>query len=182
MRVSLIEETDCEEWVIPRVSEMAMDAVDFLKSEFADLPKTRVGDYPGFVDRLLNDYLAHMQQVSGNNFIDQTIRNEFRRAAPLSNAIRDVIASAINGDLTSAYNRLDAALHQLGAHLRALMPSGDMSQFVNPMYRFRTAGSAPYPKGGLFHIPFYLRRIVGPMRYSVAGLPSLYLGGSTEVC
>src|SRR5262249_24504175 len=32
------------------------------------------------------------------------------------------------------------------------------------------------------HIPFHLRHIVGSQRYSVPGLPCLYVGGSTLVC
>ena len=43
---------------------------------------------------------------------------------------------------------------QLGPRFRVLMPQGDMSHVINPMYRFRFAGAAPYPPGGLFHIPF----------------------------
>jgi hypothetical protein len=159
-----------------------MDAVDFLHCDASDLPKTRVGGYPAFVDRILDDYQARLRQVVPRNLIDRAVRNELQRVVPLCAAIRDVIALAVAGDRASAYGRLDAALNALGAHLRALMPSGDMSAFVNPLYRFRTAGKSPYFCGDLFHIPFYLRRIVQPMRYSVAGLPSLYLGGSTHVC
>ena len=159
-----------------------MDAVEFLDSDIVDLPKTRVGDYPAFMDRLLNDYRTQIQRVVNRRFIDRSITNELRRVDPLSTAIREVITLAIGGNRISAYNRLDVALRKLGAHLRALMPTGDMSRFINPIYRFRTAGPTPYPKGGLFHIPFYRRHIVGPMRYSIAGLPSLYLGGSTHVC
>ena len=158
------------------------DAIDFLNSDAAELPKTRTGDYPAFVDQLLDGYRAQLQRIGNRSFIDRAIKNELRRIDPLSTAIREVIDLAVRGDRVSAYNRLDSALRGLGAHLRALMPSGDMSQFIDPIYRFRTAGLTPYFKGDLFHIPFYLRHLVGPMRYSVAGLPCLYLGGSTQVC
>ena len=141
-----------------------MDAVDFLKSDTADLPKTRIGDYPLFMDRLLDDYQTLMRRVARRSFIDHTIANELRRVEPLSLAVREVIALAVRGDRVAAYNLLDGALHSLGAHLRALMPSGDMSRVIDPLYRFRLAGPVPYHKGGLFHIPFYLRHLVGPMR------------------
>ncbi|MBA4191779.1 MAG: hypothetical protein C0467_27685 [Planctomycetaceae bacterium] len=159
-----------------------MDAVGFLTSPLVDLPKTRHGDYSTFIDRLLNDYSAQIQRIVAGRFIDQVITNELRRVVPLCAAVRQTIALLVRGDRAAAYNCLDVALQALGPHLRALMPSGDMSKFVDPIYRFRTASSTPYQKGDLFHIPFYLRHIVGPMRYSVAGLPSLYLGGSTHVC
>lgn len=159
-----------------------MDAVDFLDSDIADLPKTRVGDYPAFMDRVLDDYQTQIERIERRSFIDQAVSNESQRVAQLSTAIRRVITLLVGGDSASAYNQLDAALRALGPHLGALMPSGDMSRVINPIYRFRTAGPADFTRGELFHIPFYLRHIVGPMRYSVAGLPSLYLGGSTQVC
>ncbi len=159
-----------------------MDAVDFLNSDTVDLPKTRIGAYTDFVDHLLDEYQNQINRVVKRRFIDRAISNELKRVVPLSNAVREVVKMVIGGDRTSAYNRLDTALHELGPHLRALMPSGDMSQFVNPMYRFRPAGQSTFYKGDLFHISFDLRHIVKPMRYSVAGLPSLYLGGSTHVC
>jgi hypothetical protein len=34
----------------------------------------------------------------------------------------------------------------------------------------------------MFHIPFDKRRIVGPQRYSIQGLPCLYLGSSLQAC
>lgn len=34
----------------------------------------------------------------------------------------------------------------------------------------------------IFHIPFQHRRLVRPQRFSVTGVPSLYLGGSSYVC
>lgn len=159
-----------------------MDAVDFLDSDAADLPKTRVGGYPAFVNRVFDDYRSHLERIAPQTFIDHTLRAEIARVVGLSTAIRQIIALLITGDRSTAYNQLDIALRGLGAHLRALMPSGDMSQFLDPLYRFRIVRNAPYTAGELFHIPFYLRHIVGPMRYSVAGLPSLYLGGSSHVC
>jgi hypothetical protein len=159
-----------------------MDAVDFLDSDAADLPKTRVGDYPTFVDQLFDDYRSHLERIAPRTFIDRAVKQEIPRVVALSTAIRQVIASLTASDRLTAYNQLDITLQGLGAHLQALMPSGDMSRFLDPLYRFRIVRNAPYTSGELFHIPFYLRRIVGPMRYSVAGLPCLYLGGSTQVC
>lgn len=103
-----------------------MSAVDFLLSDFADLPKTRVGAYPAFVDQLLSEYLGQMQRVSGSEFIDRTITNEFQRAASLSDAVREVIALAISGDRGTAFARLDDALRQLGVHYT---PTNDNRKF-----------------------------------------------------
>ena len=50
---------------------------------------------------------------------------------------------------------------------------------------FRARGNETgflYPKDEMFHIPFDKRYLVGNQRYSVSGLPCLYLGGSPYVC
>ncbi len=159
-----------------------MDAVDFLNSDEADLPKTRVGDFPAYLDRILTEFRWLMSQVTPRAFIDQLILNEIPWVEQVSDAMREVVRLGDAGDRAAAYTRLDAALQQLGPRFRVLMPQGDMSHVINPMYRFRFAGAAPYLPGGLFHIPFQSVHLVRQMRYSVAGLPSLYLGGSTEVC
>ncbi len=159
-----------------------MDAIDLLNSDEADLPKTRDCDFPSFIDRVLIEYRMHMQRVVNRRFIDWVVTREIPLVDRLSDAIRDVVSRAVAGDRTGAYNRLDQALIAQGPHLRALMPTGDMSTEINPMYRFRMNPPAPCGKGHLFHIPFEARHKVREQRYSVAGLPSLYLGGSTHLC
>lgn len=37
-------------------------------------------------------------------------------------------------------------------------------------------------RGDIFHVPFEKRRLVGNQRYSIAGLPCLYLGSSIWIC
>ncbi len=159
-----------------------MDAVDFLNSDEADLPKTRVGDFPTFLDGTYTAFRGLLGRIAPRSDIDRVIVNETARVEQLSDAMRDVVRLVIAGDRDAAYARLDAELRRLGPRFRVLMPQGDMSQVVNPMYRFRYAGPNPHPPGGLFHIPFQSVHLVREMRYSVAGLPSLYLGGSTDVC
>lgn len=159
-----------------------MHPIDFLNSDEADLPKTRVGNFALFLDNIIGAYRSRILQVSTGTFLGKAIRNELSRIEPLWDALHDVVELLTAGDRPAAYNRLDGALKGLDAHFRALMPTDDMSHVVNSLYRFRLVGKDPYNRGGLFHIPFNLRHIVSEMRYSVAGQPSLYLGGSTEVC
>lgn len=93
-----------------------------------------------------------------------------------------MFTSLHEGRRQQAFAELDVALNELGPRLDMLLPSHDMGKLLNPLYRFRMSGTQPYSKAGLFHIPFEFRDRVGAMRYSVAGLPCLYLGGSTNVC
>lgn len=60
---------------------------------------------------------------------------------------------------------------------------GDLSNSdLGILYRVRAQIAPSLNREGLFHIPFELRHRVGTQRYSIPGLPSLYLGGSLYTC
>jgi hypothetical protein len=50
------------------------------------------------------------------------------------------------------------------------------------MYRVRRQVAPPLTREEMFHVPFELRHKIAPQRYSIPGLPSLYLGGSLYTC
>lgn len=52
-----------------------------------------------------------------------------------------------------------------------------------PMYKCRENNRLfHFTKDEMFHIPYDKRHLVGNQRYSLSGLPCLYLGGSSYVC
>ena len=52
-----------------------------------------------------------------------------------------------------------------------------------PMYKCReNAKLFHFTKDEMFHIPYDKRNLVGNQRYSLSGLPCLYLGGSSYIC
>lgn len=66
--------------------------------------------------------------------------------------------------------------------LQKLGTTKDVSSYLKYLYRIRVGSLADYRRADIFHIPFEKRQIVSPQRYSILGLPSLYLGGSVWVC
>ena len=67
---------------------------------------------------------------------------------------------------------------------RTRITSNVTHQFLLELYRMRPEKEPGYTftKGELFHIPFHERHKVGRQRYSIPGLPCLYLGGSVFIC
>ena len=52
-----------------------------------------------------------------------------------------------------------------------------------PMYKCRENSKLfHFSKDEMFHIPYDKRHLVGNQRYSLSGLPCLYLGGSAYIC
>ena len=159
-----------------------MDAVNFLDDGIVNLPKPRNGDLVAFMDDLYKQYINHVAAINRQTVLEKVIFTRLPRIKATCTLLMSSLKHAVAGKHDEAYADLDLALTGLGPHFDMLCPKNDMSKFINPMYRFRTSGAAPYQRHQLFHIPFNLLHLVGPMRYSYAGLPCLYLGGSTNVC
>ena len=52
-----------------------------------------------------------------------------------------------------------------------------------PMYKCRENSKLfHFSKDEMFHIPYEKRNLVGNQRFSLSGLPCLYLGGSSYIC
>ncbi len=59
----------------------------------------------------------------------------------------------------------------------------DFIKIDKPLYKCRENEKMyPFSKDDMFHIPYYKRHLVGNQRFSLSGLPCLYLGGSSYIC
>ncbi|WP_438336298.1 hypothetical protein [Klebsiella pneumoniae] len=61
-------------------------------------------------------------------------------------------------------------------------PLSTICNSESPLFRVRRSDNVLKERKELFHIPFENRHLVGAMRFSVSGLPCLYLGSSIFVC
>lgn len=62
------------------------------------------------------------------------------------------------------------------------IPLTQLCNSQNPLFRVRKSEHPLSTRKDIFHIPFSQRHLVRAQRYSVAGLPCLYLGTSLYVC
>lgn len=160
-----------------------MDAIDFFNSDILDLPKERDSDdFMGYVSKMMDEYRIQMQRVKNRTLVDKVITTRITLVHEVTVLLQDCLNAYFQGYPHQAYHMIDKVMAELGPHFDMLCPRMDMSGLINPMYRFRTAGDKPFDCKDLFHIPFESRHFVGPMRYSIPGLPCLYAGGSTYVC
>lgn len=160
-----------------------MDAIDFFTSDVVQLPTERDrDDFAGYAFKLLDDYRTQMQRVKNQTLVDHVITTRIDLVHEVSQLLTECLTVYFRGYPHEAYQTIDKVMAKLGPHFDLLCPTSDMSGYINPMYRFRTEDGTPFACKDLFHIPFDSRHFVGPMRYSIPGLPCLYTGGSTYVC
>lgn len=160
----------------------SMHPFDFLNHAIVDLPKTRNGNFRQFMEKLFNAFVAHVNAIDVTHPLGQAINARVMTIRAECDALLRTVDLLSAGDRAGAAAELDKVFTLLGPHFRALCPTNDMSGFVNPMYRFRISNDPALQRDGLFHVGFQYPERMKSMRYSVAGHPCLYLGGSTYVC
>jgi len=183
-----------------------MKLADFLRSETVHLPidgfDERVETFDLFLKRAFESYLVELGKLNDQEFPD--ICANVLGSSGVTGKLCDQIVSATNrylhGHPAQAYQCIEQSLHAAGVTglkftlgqevVDALpkrpssLPAGYINAILNPwMYRMRTGAPAIGLSGvDLFHVPFEKRHLVSNQRYSIAGLPCLYLGSSAWVC
>ena len=81
-----------------------------------------------------------------------------------------------------AYRHFDTAVQAILPEINALAFNAHGPADLGILYRVRQTQTPALQRNDLFHIPFELRHLVATQRYSIPGLPCLYLAGSTYTC
>ncbi len=89
------------------------------------------------------------------------------------------IQEYLKGYPNVAYENLEDCINKY------LLPEGYLNHIMtihdpnkNKLYKMRVGTNHTYSKNEMFHIPFELRGLVKTNRYSIPGLPCVYLGSS----
>ena len=88
--------------------------------------------------------------------------------------IRQILSAFLRGNQQDAIQKTHKMIQS--------MKFGKMNPRV-PMYKCRENNKLfHFSKDEMFHIPYDKRYLVGNQRFSLSGLPCLYLGGSSYIC
>jgi hypothetical protein len=161
-----------------------MDAIDLLNSDLAELPRTeREGSYGERLRGALDAYSQAVAQLSGRDFASGAIRAALPRIQELSAALLAVHRAVLDGRSDQAHTEMKRALAAVATELAVLRSQPLDRERLGHVFRLR---EAPYServdRGGIFHMPFERRHKVTPKRYSLLGLPMLYVGSTLLVC
>jgi len=158
-----------------------MENSDLLKDPIFSLPKSRTIDFlPEFFDEIFKEYLSKIDEFTGNegNFIKANKDN----IKQLCDQIINCVSQYYKGYTSNAYNSLESGIHIVEKYLMISKGNYIMSPSNENLFRVRTGGNKLYSKREMFHIPFEKREFVKPQRYSIPGLPCLYLGNTIYIC
>jgi hypothetical protein len=126
------------------------------------------------------DFFSTIKRFNGS------LKKEITSHLPLIEGQINSILSSVDmyyrGFPSESYRKLSASLNILLKQKLLPIQTVPLSFKGKNFYRIRVSSNKNLTKADLFHIPFQMREKVSTQRYSIPGLPCLYLGDSTFVC
>lgn len=114
-----------------------------------------------------------------SNILSKYIQGKVPSIEKLSDGLVDVINTYLNGNASEAYSKFDKLM---SSRTNILYDLSHHFLKDNKFYRARISNNEINKREEIFHIPFDLRHLVDMQRYSIAGVPSLYLGNTIYSC
>lgn len=132
-----------------------------------------------------HSYKNIIENFDENGDISEIILRNKGAIKFLCDSLINTVESFLIGDIKRAYNIFDRCLDNDTIKNCIDGLSENLSSYSskqNPLYRMRISNSPLSSREDIFHIPFKKRYLVQTQRYSVSGLPCLYLGSSLFIC
>jgi hypothetical protein len=171
-----------------------LEAKKFFESEALRLPLRRQPnedrDFETFLAKVFSKYLAEFDNLVPADALGQLIKDGKPDAEKACGFVKTAVHEYLCGSPHDAFLAFEYAVGSVHKHFDHLLPKSDKPGFalLKGLYRLcvesRDEGvrGMEFGREGLFHIPFQRREIVKRQRYSIPGLPCLYLGSSLYVC
>ncbi|MDN5204583.1 hypothetical protein QQ008_24540 [Fulvivirgaceae bacterium BMA10] len=162
-----------------------MNFLEILKSDITNLPIERSNDsFKNALEKRLEIFNQAVQDskylsgpVNGSAFHPKPFK---RRSAQIVNGITRTIEAYYEGNPHQAFTNLSKFMRE--SNLKGYLKKDHNIPEGTNFYRIRLKNSNfPLGRKELFHIPYDKRGIVGTQRYSIPGLPSLYLSNAIYV-
>jgi len=158
--------------------------------------------FDSFLRNIFDSYLQEVRSISDPEFpgISSEVKNSFQILENLATTVVSAVRHYLEGYPAPAYSEIEHALESVDLDnlFSRLSRSRHAGGFVGesafflecllhpPLYRLRADRTISVDKRpsrkDIFHVPFQNRHRVGNQRYSIAGLPCLYLGSSIWIC
>lgn len=160
-----------------------MDLHTFLKHPDIQLPVrwNSYADFEEFVAQRLDTFLHLIDRLEAGAVAGEVQRRR-ENIVTCCNSIKQALRLSFEGHPHEAYRCFDVAMQSVLSEIEALAFNVNGYRGLRTLYRVRQAHSADLHRNDLFHIPFELRHMVATQRYSMPGLPCLYLAGSLYTC
>ncbi len=159
-----------------------MNLHEFLSHRDVQLPlhSDWEDDFHGFLQKRLDRFCELITSLDAGSVAD-TLRLHEPAIRKCCASISRSVHSSLDGRLHEAYSAFDTGIRQVLSELRHYTMTLE-PEHLGQLYRVRITQCPRLRREDLFHIPFEMRHKVPTDRYSIPGLPCLYLSGSLYTC
>lgn len=159
-----------------------MDIIDFFNHDVSELPKEQSRfEFEQYVQVILKHYEGMVKILDRKNYLSDEIYNNLSKIESLNNDLFSVIDLYLNGSVGNAAKSFNSAIINNHSYIEKLLVGKDISGTIGNLYRIRLSHSSNFQRDEMFHIPFEKRHLVKTQRYSIPGVPCLYLSSSIIV-
>lgn len=161
--------------------EELKDAIKILsaKNTFQYPLESLKGGYLETLEKRIDDYINRIEELRIKKSF-YLISQEINPLEKIKDNLIEIIKSYLSGNIELAYNKFSELIGSNRHHIENLMLHINEEEEV--FYRVRYSEKEISSKESIFHVPFDKRHLVSTMRYSIAGVPCLYLGNSIYDC
>ena len=158
-----------------------MNILETLKLPIFSLPKQSTADiFPIFLKKLYKEFIQTIDSIDEGTITERLKPNK-QKLKKFCALIVKSSDTYFAGFPAKAYFEFEEAMSIIEDFL-ILKNIGTVFNELTPYYRARKGYGTEYQKREMFHVPFEEREKVTTQRFSVSGLPCLYLSNSTYVC
>jgi hypothetical protein len=154
------------------------ETIAILQEDVFDIPKARPrGSLENFLNDTLNAFRCRIKAVNGP--LAAALESRVEKIKVLCEALPDTFRIGSSGNASDAYLRLNKGLHGIHDELVAMSRRHTASVLLGQSwYRMAAWGASRYEH--MFHVPF--ERPQKSYRFSVPGVPAIYLANSVYLC
>lgn len=139
-------------------------------------------DFIGSLRDKFQQYNKYIESILDQNQNLTFNKEDINYSNKLSQNLIEVMEYYLNGNLSKAYDSFKTTMDDMDLKPITLK---DRTQSLLPykdFYRIRVSSQANLSRHDIFHVPLSERRRVASCRFSIPGLPALYLGTSAYIC
>lgn len=166
-----------------------MDLLTLLREPYFHLPLRWEG-YESIVDCLndnLGKYIAGLKNLHSSSdeslaIIVEKALESISRIDEFRLAIPDIVDHAFRGLPSEAFNRFSEQIEEFEDEFRFQASYLKMNWSLDFYFRVRRTLDPKLTTEEIFHVPFEKRHLTSTQRFSIPGLPCLYMADSLYIC
>lgn len=154
----------------------SLPVIKLLKTT-GSLPTEYKGDLLEFVFQKFEEYRSNIMTFPVGSVLKQ---GDIETVTDVCKYIESSIEQYFKGYPSRAYTEIEQCMSRIDEHVKDLFITMEKSR--PELYKMRIGSNHRFSRDEMFHIPFELRGLVKSNRYSIPGLPCVYLGSSPLIC